>query len=52
MPASFGFSSTDAIPRVVPGVKIVLVATLDTELAEFLLAQSSATIPAWKTYLS
>lgn len=45
-------SSTDTIPRVVPGVKIVLVATLDTELAEFLLAQSSATIPAWKTYLS
>jgi hypothetical protein len=44
-------SSTDTIPRIVPGVKIVLVATLDTELAEFLLAQSSATIPAWKTYL-
>ena len=44
-------SSTDSIPRIVPGVKIVLVATLDTELAEFLLAQSSATIPGWKTYL-
>ena len=45
-------TSTVTIPRIVPGVKIVLVATLDTELAEFLLAQSSATIPAWKTYLS
>ncbi len=29
----------------------MLVATLDTELAEFLLAQRSATIPAWKAYL-
>jgi hypothetical protein len=44
-------SSTQTIPRITPGVKIVLVATLDTELAEFLLAQSSGTIPAWKTYL-
>ncbi|HET6218788.1 MAG TPA: hypothetical protein VFE27_17330 [Acidobacteriaceae bacterium] len=44
-------SSTDTIPRVVPGVKIVFVSTLDTELAEFLLAQSSANIAGWKAYL-
>ena len=48
---SKSISSTTTIPRIVPGVKIVLVAALDTELAEFLLAQSSATIPAWKAYL-
>jgi hypothetical protein len=34
-----------------PGVKIVLVSTLDTELAEFLLAQRSASIAAWKSFL-
>ncbi len=44
-------STTDSIPKIVPGVKIVLLATLDTELAESLLAQSTATIPGWKTYL-
>jgi hypothetical protein len=44
-------SSTDSIPKIVPGVKIVLVATLDTELAEYLLAQSTASVPGWKSYL-
>jgi hypothetical protein len=44
-------SSTASIPAVVPGVKIVLVTTLDTELAEFLLAQSSASVAGWKSYL-
>ena len=32
-------------------MKIVLVGTLDTELAEFLLAQRSASIAGWKSYL-
>jgi hypothetical protein len=45
-------SSTQGIPRLAPGVKIVLVTTLDTELAEFLLAQSSASVAGWKSYLS
>jgi hypothetical protein len=49
--AAKSISSTDTIPRVVPGVKIVFVATLDTELAEYLLAQSSANIAGWKAYL-
>ena len=48
---SKSISSTEKIPPVAPGVKIVLVTTLDTELAEFLLAQRSATIRAWKSYL-
>ena len=47
----YPISSTDSIPKIVPGVKIVLVATLDTELAEYLLAQSTASIPGWKSYL-
>jgi len=44
-------SSTNSIPRIVPGVQIVLVTTLDTELAEFLLARSTASIAGWKSYL-
>ena len=43
--------SAGAISPVTPGVKIVLVSTLDTELAEFLLAERSASIAAWKSYL-
>jgi hypothetical protein len=49
--SSKSISSTESIPPVVPGVKIVLVNTLDTEFAEFLLAQRSAGIVAWKSYL-
>ncbi len=42
----------NSIPPLAPGVKIVLVTTLDTELAEFLLAQRySQRLPAWKSYL-
>ena len=48
---SKSISSTQGIPRLAPGVKIVLVSTLDTELAELLLAQSSASIEGWKSYL-
>jgi len=44
-------SSTTSIPALVPGVKIVLVTTLDTELAEFLLAQGSPSLGGWKSYL-
>ena len=43
--------SAGAIAPLTPGVKIVLVSTLDTELAEFLLAQSSGSIAGWKSYL-
>jgi hypothetical protein len=43
--------SAGTIPPVTPGVKIVLVSTLNTELAEFLLAERSATIAEWKSYL-
>ena len=38
-------NSTSSIPKIVPGVKIVLVATLDTELAEYLLAQIPPIFP-------
>jgi hypothetical protein len=48
---SKSISSTEKLPPIAPGVKIVLLTTLDTELAEFLLAQRSATIRAWKSYL-
>ena len=44
-------STTDSIPRLAPGVKIVLVDTLNTELAEFLLAQRGGTIASWQAYL-
>ena len=44
-------STTGSIPRLTPGVKIVLVATLNTELAEFLLAQRGGTIASWQGYL-
>jgi hypothetical protein len=43
---------TQTIPTLAPGVEIVLVASLDTELAEFLLAQRSSKIAAWQAYLS
>jgi hypothetical protein len=45
-------SSAEGIPPIVPGVKIVLLAAPDTELAEFLLAQSTGTLASWKSYLS
>jgi hypothetical protein len=45
-------SGTASIPRLTPGVKIVLVAALDTELAEFLLAQRGGKIASWQAYLS
>jgi hypothetical protein len=45
-------SATQSIPPLAPGVKIVLVQTLDTELAEFLLAQRSSKIRAWQSYLA
>jgi hypothetical protein len=48
---SKSISSTQTIPRLAPGVKIVLLAKLDTELAEFLLAQRSNNIAAWTSYL-
>jgi hypothetical protein len=44
-------STTESIPRLAPGVKIVLLAQLDAELAEFLLAQRSNKIAAWTSYL-
>lgn len=43
--------SAGTIPPLTPGVKIVLVSTLDTELAEFLLAQRSESIAGWKSFL-
>jgi hypothetical protein len=43
--------SAGTIPPLTPGVKIVLVRTLDTEFAEFLLAQRSAGIAGWKSFL-
>jgi hypothetical protein len=49
---SRSISSTESIPRLAPGVKIVLLAKLDPELAEFLLAQRSNTIAAWTSYLA
>jgi len=45
-------STTQSIPPLAPGVKIVLVTTLNNELAEFLLAQRSSTIAAWQSYLA
>ena len=44
-------STTESIPRLAPGVKIVLVDKLNTELAEFLLAQRGGTIASWQAYL-
>jgi hypothetical protein len=44
-------SSTSTIPRLLPRVKIELVAALDTEVAEFLLAQASDRVDVWKSYL-
>src|ERR1700678_490503 len=49
--ASKSVSTTESIPRLTPGVKIVLVDTLNTELAEFLLAQRGGTIASWEGYL-
>jgi hypothetical protein len=49
---SKSLSTTQSIPPLAPGVKIVLVTTLNTELAEFLLAQRSSTIAAWQSYLA
>lgn len=48
---SKSIASTQGIPRLTPGVKIVLVSALDTDLAEFLLAQSLGSIESWKSYL-
>ena len=45
-------NGTESIPPLAPGVKIVLVTTPDTELAEFLLAQRSSKIGAWQSYLA
>jgi hypothetical protein len=45
-------NASESIPPLAPGVKIVLVTTLDTELAEFLLAQRSSKIGAWQSYLA
>ena len=44
-------STTESIPRLTPGVEVVLVAKLDTELAEFLMARRAGTIPSWRGYL-
>lgn len=49
--ASKSVSTAAGIPRLTPGVKIVLVPTLNTELAEFLMAQRAGTIPSWRAYL-
>jgi hypothetical protein len=49
---SKSISSTEGIPRLAPGVKIVLLAKLDIELAEYLLAQRSNKIAAWTSYLA
>jgi hypothetical protein len=43
--------SAGTISPITPGVKIVLVSTLDTDLAEFLLAQSTNNVAGWKSYL-
>ena len=48
---SKSIASTQGIPRLTPGVKIVLVSALDTDLAEFLLAQSLNSVEGWKSYL-
>jgi hypothetical protein len=44
-------NATSSIPPFARGVKIVLVAMLDTELAEFLLAQRGGDIVSWRGYL-
>lgn len=44
--------ASTAIPPIQKGVKVVFVATQDHELAEYLLAQRSASIAGWKNYLS
>jgi hypothetical protein len=49
---SKSISSTESIPRMARGVKIVLVPSRDDELAEFLVAQRSNTITAWNSYLA
>jgi hypothetical protein len=49
--ASKSVSTTESIPRLTPGVKIVLVPTLNTELAEFLMADRAGTIASWRAYL-
>ena len=49
---SKSISSTQTIPPMARGVKIVLVPTRDDELAEFLVAQRSNTITAWTSYLA
>jgi tetratricopeptide (TPR) repeat protein len=43
--------SAGTIPPLAPGVKIVLVSTLNTDFAEFLLAERSANVAGWKSYL-
>jgi hypothetical protein len=47
--ASAGYSG--GLPEFKPGVKIVFVAALDTELAEFLRAQRTGTISGWQDFL-
>lgn len=44
--------AVSSIPPIQKGVKIAFVATQDRELAEYLLAQRSASIAGWKNYLS
>jgi len=54
--AKLGGTVIDAAPTVLPviqkGAKLVFVAAPDKELAEFLLAQRSATIIGWQDYLA
>ena len=44
--------ATDSIPPLARGAKIVLVSSLDTEMAEFLLAQRGGKITSWQPYLT
>jgi hypothetical protein len=48
---SASVAGTTSVPQLAKGVKIVLVSALDTELAEFLLAQRRGTISSWQSYL-
>ena len=45
-------NATGDIPAFAPGVKIVLIAAPDTELAEFLRAQGASKIAVWQSYIS
>src|SRR5579859_7489869 len=44
--------TNEPLPALKPGIKLVFVAAPDTELAEYLRAQRTNTVPAWRDFLS